>query len=126
MLDAAVTDRRLPAAERYTTSTWWPDRRQEWGDYAPDRTQTRLARATPEQIDNYDLAHRIVASVSSVTDRRLLWAVAHSAVFRARGPAWSHIARITRMNRRAVKRAYEMCLHRTVASCNARTTAAIA
>ena len=120
LLAAAETDRRLPTAERRTPTSWWPELRQEWADYAPDRTQVRLARATPEQIDAYDLVHAIVAGIRSLADRRLLWAVAQSAVFRHRGPAWSRIARLTHTNRRAVKNAYELCLHRTAAEWNAR------
>jgi len=51
--------------------------------------------------------------------RRLLWACAHSAVFRQRGIAWRRIAKIRHCNARKVKRDYEAALVDTVLRWNA-------
>ena len=120
LLEAAETDRRLPSWRRAGPASWWPDFVRGWGDCPPDHTRPRLARATPGQVDRYDAVNRIVAGVSSEADRRLLWDVAKSAVFRSRGPAWSHIARAAHANKRTVKNAYELLLHDTAAAWNER------
>jgi hypothetical protein len=44
-------------------------------------------------------------------DRKLVWAVAHSAAYRDRGVQWSKLARILRLNDpRIVKRRYQDAL----------------
>lgn len=82
--------------------------------YPDAKTTTRLARATAEQVDNYDFVHEVVASVPDANDRVLLWAVAASAAFRHRGPAWTRIAKIQHTDRRRVKSVYEAVLVDTV------------
>lgn len=110
LLEAAETDRRLPAALRKTPSAWWPEIAHDWMAYPDAKTTTRLARATAEQVDNYDFVHEVVASVPDANDRVLLWAVAASAAFRHRGPAWTRIAKIQHTDRRRVKSVYEAVL----------------
>ena len=114
LLEAAETDRRLPAALRKTPGAWWPEIAHDWLAYPDAKTTTRLPRATAEQIDNYDFVHEVVASVPDADDRVLLWAVAASAAFRQRGPAWSRIAKIQHTDRRRVKSVYEAVLVETV------------
>ena len=82
--------------------------------YADEKTTTRLAPATAEQISDYDFVHEIVLSVPDQNDRQLLWAIAVSAAFRHRGPSWTRIARIRHTNRRRVKDIYERVLVETV------------
>ena len=110
LLEAAETDRRLPAALRKTPGAWWPEIAHDWMAYPDEKTTTRLARATAEQIDNYDFVHEVVASVPEREDRQLLWAVAYSSAFRSRGPAWTRIAKIQHTDRRRVKSVYEAVL----------------
>ncbi len=114
LLEAAETDRRLPAALRKTPGAWWPEIAHDWMAYPDEKTTTRLARATAEQIDNYDFVHEVVASVPEREDRQLLWAVAYSSAFRSRGPAWTRIAKIQHTDRRRVKSVYEAVLVDTV------------
>lgn len=114
LLEAAETDRRLPAALRKTPGAWWPEIAHDWMAYPDSKTTTRLARATAEQVDNYDFVHEVVASVPDANDRVLLWAVAASAAFRHRGPAWTRIAKIQHTDRRRVKSVYEAVLVDTV------------
>tara|TARA_R100000664_G_C2710927_1_gene107785 strand:- start:415 stop:831 length:417 start_codon:yes stop_codon:yes gene_type:complete len=114
LLEAAETDRRLPAALRKTPGAWWPEIAHDWMAYPDATTTTRLPRATAEQISNYDFIHEVVLSVPDANDRVLLWAVAASAAFRHRGPAWTRIAKIQHTDRRRVKSVYEAVLVDTV------------
>ncbi len=114
LLEAAETDRRLPAALRKTPGAWWPEIIHDWMAYPNETTTTRLPRATAEQISNYDFVHQVVLSVPDQQDRVLLWAVAQSAAFRERGPAWTRIAKIQHTDRRRVKSVYEAVLVDTV------------
>ena len=114
LLEAAETDRRLPAALRKTPGAWWPEIAHDWMAYPDAITTTRLPRATAEQISNYDFIHEVVANVPDASDRVLLWAVAASAALRQRGPAWTRIARIQHTDRRRVKSVYEAVLVDTV------------
>lgn len=118
LIEAAETDRRLPSALRRTPGAYWPETVPEWMTYASETTRTRLARATAEQISNYDFVHDVVLNVTSVEDRQLLWAVATSAAYRQRGPAWSKIARIRHTDRRRVKSVYEAVIIDAVMSWN--------
>jgi hypothetical protein len=83
---------------------------RDWLAWPSEKTATRLAAATAEQIGSYDLVHDIVLGLPDPDDRALLWAVAQSAVFRQRGPAWAKVARLRHCDRRAVKRDYEATL----------------
>ena len=112
LLEAAETERRLPSANRRTPASWWPDVAAglDWLAWPSEKTHTRLAGATAEQVDTYDLVHDIVVGLPDPADRALLWAVAQSAVFRQRGPAWAKVAKLRHCDRRAVKRDYEATL----------------
>ena len=110
LIEAAETERRLPAALKKTPAAWWPDTVPEWLSYASDVTYSRLAKATPEQIDNYDFVLQVVAAVPEVEDRSLLWAVATSAAFRNRGPSWVKIAKLKHSDRHRIKSHYQVVL----------------
>ena len=118
LLEAAETERRLPGALKKTPAAWWPDVVPEWLAYAPDVTYARLAAATPNQIDNYDFVLGVVASMQDVEDRALLWAVATTAAFRARGPNWVKIARLKHSDRHRIKSHYRVVLLSTVRDWN--------
>ena len=82
--EAAETERKLPTAFRKQKMASWPDYVTEWSGYG-----------------------------YSTEDRRLVWAVAHSAAFRDRGAKWSKIARLLSLHDpRIVKRRYKDALVR--------------
>ena len=116
---AAETERRLPAARIKVTTTYWPDTLPEWLSYAAETTSMKLAAATAQQIDNYDFILDIITFVASPEDRALLWAVAKSAAFRSRGPAWMQIAKLRHCDRRTVKNDYQALLLETALRWNA-------
>ena len=114
LIEAAETERRLPAALKKTPASWWPDIVQEWLAYAPDITYARLAAATPKQISDYDFVLEVVASAPKPDDRALMWAVGSTAAFRARGPSWIKIAKLRHSDRHRIKSHYRVVLLDTV------------
>jgi hypothetical protein len=82
----------------------------EWGSYGWDgKSQMRLS-ATAAEITRYDQIADYLA-LMDVPDRKLVWAVAHSAAYRDRGIQWTKIARILRLNdHRIVRRRYQDAL----------------
>lgn len=112
-LEAAETERKLPAAVRRQKMSSWPDYVTEWSGYGYHAFEAPRLKATPDQISRYEAAIGLAVTKMDEEDRRLVWAVAHSAAFRERGPAWSKIARILSLNDpRIVKRRYKDALVR--------------
>ena len=111
-LDMAQTERRLPIAIRKQKLASWPDYPLDWHGYGwTQQGQVRI-RPTGEQIDEMDRAHSIIMQLE-LDDRRLVLAVAHSAVGRQRGPRWSRLAHMLGLNDpRIVKRNYRDVLNR--------------
>ena len=105
VLEAAETERRMPEKRLAKIKTFWPEIKAEWLAYAPAATVTRLAHASSEQISRYDWLMDIMMSLRTA-DRNIIWMTAHSAVFRLRGPNWSKISKIMRLDRRIVKKKY--------------------
>jgi len=111
-LEAAMTDRRLPAAVRKQKLASWPEYPLDWHGYGWTQQGDTILRPTSKQISNYDHALRLGSGMPE-NDRRIVWAVAHSAAFRARGPQWSKLARMLGLNDpRRVKQAYQDALVR--------------
>lgn len=111
-LEAAMTDRRLPAAVRKQKLASWPEYPLDWHGYGWTQQGDTILRPTSKQISNYDYALRLGSGMPE-SDRRIVWAVAHSAAFRARGPQWSKLARMLGLNDpRRVKQAYQDALVR--------------
>ena len=110
MLDMAVTERRLPKAIRVQKQASWPDYPTEWMGYGWTQLGEVRLRPTNEQIDAMDEAHGMLMAMDQ-DSRRLIMAVAHSAVGRDRGPRWSKLAHILGLNDpRIVKRNYRDAL----------------
>ena len=107
-LEAAETERKMPAALRKQRMSAWPDHVKEWSAYGYGAFQAPVLKATPDQITRYDHALDLVCTRLEQDERRIVWAVAVSACFRSRGPRWSTLARILGLNDpRIVKRRYK-------------------
>ena len=105
--EAAETERKLPAAIRKQKMSGWPDYPQSWKAYGYNEFQVRLPKATPQQVDNFDRALVLGIKHMDADDRKLVWAVAHSAAFRERGAKWHQIARMRGLqDGRQIKRQY--------------------
>jgi len=113
-IEAAETDRRLPPAIKKQKMSSWVEYLPSWQGYNRAPQKTSLAKATPTQVTRYELAITLAIKLNEA-DRKLVWAVAHSAAFRLRGAQWTKIARIlgykdNYSGRRIVKRLYETAL----------------
>tara|TARA_R110000772_G_scaffold193141_1_gene304025 strand:+ start:56 stop:439 length:384 start_codon:yes stop_codon:yes gene_type:complete len=111
--EAAETERKLPSAFRKQKMVNWPDYVTEWSGYGYSTTETTRLKASPDQITRLDKAIDLALTKMDDEDRKLTWAVAHSAAFRDRGPKWTKIAKILGLNDpRIVKRRYKDALVR--------------
>ena len=109
-LEAAETDRKLPSVIRRTKMAFWVDYVKDWNSYGWDGKSEMKLSATNAEIDRYDKIADYL-SLMEEKDRKLVWAVAHSAAYRDRGVQWSKLARILRLNDpRIVKRRYQDAL----------------
>ena len=112
-LRAAETERKLPAAFRKQKLASWPEFRQEWGAYGWDDFVAPLSKATPADVTCFEEALLLGIRYMDKDDRQLVWAVAHSAAFRERGPKWTKLGKMMgNRDPRAVKRMYYDCLVR--------------
>jgi len=112
--EAAETERKLPAAIRKQKMCSWPDYPQSWKAYGYSEFEPGLPRATPKQVDDFDRALSLGIKHMDADDRKLVWAVAHSAAFRERGAKWDKIARMQGLrDGRQIKRRYMDALIRT-------------
>ena len=106
LVEAAQTDLWLASVmPKRRIASYWPEVKQDWLAYPPERTAQPRLIASPKQLDNYELVAELLQLVE-VKQRRLLWACAVSAVRRTT-PAWSKLGRILGMDRRTVRRRYE-------------------
>ena len=111
-IDMAQTERRLPIAIRKQKLASWPDYPLDWHGYGWTQQGDVKLRPTGQQIDEMDKAHSMIMQLD-LDDRRLVLAVAHSAVGRQRGPRWSRLAHMLGLNdSRIVKRNYRDVLTR--------------
>jgi len=109
-VEAAETDRRLPPAIKKQKMASWVDYLPSWQAYNRAPEKTSLAKASPLQVTRYELALTLTVKLEE-RDRKLVWAVAHSAAFRYRGAQWTKIAKILGYkDKRIVKRLYETAL----------------
>ena len=111
-LEAAETDRRLPAAIRKAKLSAWPDYPLDWHGYGWTQQGETILKPTSKQIDDFDTALRLTTMMPE-DDRKLVWAVAHSAAFRQRGAQYTKIARLLGLHDpRRVKAGYQDALMR--------------
>lgn len=111
-LEAAETERWLPTTHQGTRTTWWPTVPAVIAEVprsSADSTAEVVLTPTPEQVDRYHLAISLSSDLAD-DDRRLVWAVAFSAVRRARGPQWRRLGRMMQLDRRTVESRYVAAL----------------
>ena len=110
LIQAAETERRLPPAVRKQKMASWPDYPLDWHGYGWTQQGEVILRPTSEQISDMDwIVERVIKLDQN--DRRIIWAAAHSAAFRQRGPQWTRIKKILGLNDpRIVKRRYQDAL----------------
>ena len=106
-LTAAETDRRMPPAMRKQKLSSWPDYPLDWPGYGWTQQGETILKPTSKQITDYDQAMQLTILMPE-DDRKLVWAVAHSAAFKARGAPWTRLARLLHLGTdgRVVKRRY--------------------
>ena len=102
ILEAAEPERRLPAAMRRQKLASWPDYPLDWHGYGWTQVGEVMLRPTADQISNLDWVMDRVLSLTE-RDRNIVWAAAHSAAFRQRGPRWSRIGKTLGLDPRVVK-----------------------
>ena len=107
-IEAATTERWLPAAKQRARLTWWPEMQAEWLSYADETTRVKLTPSA-KQIDRYHLAIEF-SSLLEDRERKLVWAVAFSAARRSRGPQWKKLGRMMGLDRRTVESRYTNAL----------------
>ena len=110
LVEAAETERLLPPATRKQKMATWPEYPSEWTAYGYTETEARRPKPTPKQIDEWGWMVQTMLRLPDADNRKLMWAVAHSAAFRDRGPAWKKLGRILHCDHRTVKRRYEGAL----------------
>ena len=108
--EAADTERRLPSVRRQSVNCCWPDYADDPSTaFGYNDTVTRLAKASPGAITRYDQALELCLLLD-VDERRVIWASAHSAVRRQRGPTWRAIGKLLGMQAATVKRRFESAI----------------
>ena len=111
ILEAAETARRLPAAMRRQKLASWPDYPLDWHGYGWTQVGEVMLRPTADQISNLDWVMDRVLSLTE-RDRNIVWAAAHSAAFRRRGPRGTRIGKTLGLDPRVVKDRYWSALIR--------------
>ena len=115
LIEAARTEMSLMPVLRKPRYVGWPEYPSDWTAYAATDALPPRFVASPEQIDRLDYALDAVLCLP-VPARRLVWAVAFSAAYRDRGPAWTKLSKRFRCDRRTVKRRYKQSLEQIVLS----------
>ena len=111
-LEAAETERKLPSPYRKQKMASWPEYRLTWQAYGWDKdAPVRLISPTTKEVDRHDLALGL-GLLTTEEDRRLIWAVAHSAAFRERGPKWTKISKMIGRSVHMTKQEYITALVR--------------
>ncbi len=111
--EAAKTERALPPAIRKQKLGSWPEYRQQWSAYGSAEFKPKLPAPSPKQVSAYDRALILSIEHMDADDRKMVWAVSHSAAFRERGAQWQKLARMYGLrDGRQIKRRYQDALIR--------------
>jgi len=108
---AAETERRLPAVRRQTVKTCWPDYPDDPQAYGYTEEPLRLDPASARDVSDYEVALEL-SMLLDVEERRVLWAVVHSAAFRTRGAQWRALSRKMGVAAPTVRRRFEYAILR--------------
>ena len=103
LVEAAETERRLPAAHPRKATTYWPEISHDWLAYADADAVPRLEPATARQVDRYDELLVAIISLPEEQDRKILWETANAAAFRSRVP-WRRIGQRNPPYKRCTRR----------------------
>tara|TARA_R100000664_G_scaffold8156_2_gene13558 strand:- start:3644 stop:4288 length:645 start_codon:yes stop_codon:yes gene_type:complete len=106
VMEAAATERKLSGVLRKNYKAQWPDYPDEWSSYGYTDSKVLPGPATASEIDAFDLILPVICEMDD-EHRKLIWAVAHSAVQSSRGPQWQKIAKIIGVHRVTVKNRFE-------------------
>ena len=108
--EAADTERRLPGIRKGSIKSCWPDYPEEANlAFGYNEVEVKLAKASPSAITRYDQTLELCMLMSTY-DRKIVWAAAHSAARRQRGPAWKKISKFLHMHPATVKRKFEAAI----------------
>ena len=112
-LEAAQTLRLLPAVVRKQRANYWPEYVRSYFESYGYHPEERI-RIVPSarQIQRMEMALELALDLKEEKDRKIIWAVAQSAVFRERGPNWSRIGKSLHCSSKTAKRRYEKSLLR--------------
>lgn len=111
--EAAETERALPPAIRKQKLGSWPEYAQQWSAYGYSEFKPKHPRPSPKQVDAYTKALYLGIEHMNADDRKMVWAVSHSAAFRERGAQWQKLARMNGLrDGRQIKRRYQDALVR--------------
>lgn len=105
--EAAETERALPPAIRKQKLGSWPEYAQQWSAYGSVEFAPKLPAPSPQQVSRYTKALYLGIEHMDEDDRKLIWAVSHSAAYRERGAQWQKLARMHGLrDGRQIKRRY--------------------
>jgi hypothetical protein len=107
-VEAAETNRAMPAAHRRQKLNSWPEYSHDWLSYADDETHVTI-RPSAAAVDRWEVCIYVSREVPE-SDRRVIWMVSLSAAYRDRGPNWRRLGRLLHMDGRTVKRRYKDAL----------------
>ena len=111
--EAAETERALPPAIRKQKLCSWPEYQQQWSAYGSAEFKPKLPVPSPKQVTKYDRALYLGIEHMDADDRKMVWAVSHSAAYRERGAQWQKLARMNGLrDGRQIKRRYQDALVR--------------
>ena len=108
--EAAETERKMPGVMQKRYRVAWPEYVPDPGlAYGYHDVDVRPGPADAGEVDRWDMALRLTQLLDA-DDARLVWAVAHSAVRRQRGPAWRRVARLVGCHPATAKRRFERAI----------------
>ena len=111
-LESAQTLRLLPAVIRKQRASYWPEYvRNYFESYGYQKERITIVPSA-NQIQRMEFALELALDLKEQKDRAVVGAVAHSAVFRERGPNWRRVARSLHCSPRTAKKRYEQALAR--------------
>lgn len=107
---AAEIERKLPKAYDLRARGYWPEVPPDPGlAYGYNEVEVRPGPASAAEVTLWEHAISLT-KLFEPDDARLVWAAAHSAVGRARGPAWRRIARQLRCHPETARRRFERAI----------------